>query len=397
MIICGNTLEVLKTLDSESIDCCITSPPYWSLRDYQTEPIIWDGKKDCVHEWGSKNVTLQHKEGETNPGKEAWYKDKGASSDKGNQFCPRCNAWKGSLGLEPTFKLYLEHLFQIFDEVKRVLKKTGTCFVNIGDTYGGINSRASNGNGGRAGFGNKREGTFKRGTGKSLIGIPERFAIGMTDRGWIRRNAIIWHKLNCMPQSCKDRFTVDFECVYFFTKSRKYYFEQQFEPLAISTLPRMSRGISKKNKWVNGADGQTPHGLSQPRPNVRKMHGTRYGGNGKGLHSHSGYYDYDGTPRFNPQGRNKRAVWAIPTAPFSGAHFAVFPEALVEPMIKAGCPKDGLVLDPFMGSGTVGVVAKKLGRNELGIELNPEYVAMAEKRINKVAVNEELLVMSKVS
>ena len=126
-IIQGHTLSVLQTLPSEIVNCTVTSPPYWGLRDYGIEPVIWDGVEGCEHEWGNEIITLKHKSGETNPGKEGWFKDKGASNDKGNCFCLKCNAWRGSLGLEPTFELYIKHLCDIFDEVKRVLRKDGTC------------------------------------------------------------------------------------------------------------------------------------------------------------------------------------------------------------------------------------------------------------------------------
>lgn len=127
IIILGHALNILPTLPPESFNCVVTSPPYWGLRDYGVEPVIWDEDKYCKHKWGDKTITLKHKSGETNPGKESWFKDKGASDDKGNCFCLRCNAWRGSLGLEPTFELYVKHLCDIFDEVKRVLRKDGTC------------------------------------------------------------------------------------------------------------------------------------------------------------------------------------------------------------------------------------------------------------------------------
>src|SRR3990167_4892536 len=163
----------LRQLDDGSVDCVVTSPPYWSLRDYGIEPQLWGGKSDCEHEW----------------------------QDCGNGYtCARCGAWKGCLGLEPTVDIYLEHLLDIFDEVKRVLKPTGTCWVNLGDNY----------------------------TDKSLNMVPYRFALGMQQRGWILRNIIVWAKSNCMPSSIKDRCTVDFEPMFFFVKSPRYYFKPQF-------------------------------------------------------------------------------------------------------------------------------------------------------------------------
>jgi len=167
----------------------------------------------------------------------------------------------------------------------------------------------------------------------------------MTDAGWILRNEIVWYKRNCMPSSAKDRFTVDFEKVFFFTKSKKYWFEQQFEP---HTAP-----------------------LGKPRAFAKKGNNDR---NDTGR-------VYDPEKDTSLKGRNKRCVWDVTTKPFKGAHFAVFPEALVEPMLSAGCPVGGTVLDPFAGAGTVGLVADRQEKDFIGIELNPEYCDMAEERI----------------
>jgi DNA modification methylase len=348
---------------------------------------------------------------------------------------------EGQLGKEKTPQEYIQNLMKIFDECKRVLKKTGSCWVNIGDTYSGGN-RAVGGSDIKnfdPKYPNKNKNNFAPNRmgmdipDKSLIGIPERFVIAMTDSNWIRRNTIIWHKSNCMPSSAKDRFTVDFEYFYFFTKQPKYYFETQYEPLSIETIKRYQRGVSETNKWVNGPDGQTKHTMNQPR-------------------------QHDKT-REHPQkdiGRIKRCVWTINTRPYRDAHFAVFPEKLVETPIRACCPLEicnkcgkprikqfksllgygekssntkaddksahnmarlaerrqyyrslgyestpyvengysscncnagfhsGTILDPFMGAGTTAVVAKKLGRNFVGIELNEEYIAISEKRIGKL-------------
>ena len=263
----GNCLEVLKTFPNECIDMIITSPPYYALRDYGVD---------------------------------------------------------GQLGMELTFQEYITKLCDIFDEVKRVLKEDGTCWVVIGDSYGGT---ADKGNyvdpKNPLGRNAQSESLTKNVTPKCSLQIPSRFAIEMTNRGWILRNELIWHKSNAMPSSVKDRFTVDYEKIFFFSKSKKYYFEQQKEPTK----------------------------------------------------------DLD---------RNMRCVWEINTQPFSGSHFATFPEKLVETPIKAGTKKGGIVLDIFIGSGTTGVVAKKLGRNYIGIELNEKYVEMAERRISKVYYQERM-------
>lgn len=334
-IITGDALDILQAMESESVDCVITSPPYYALRDYGV---------------------------------------------------------KGQLGLEPTHWDYLVHLQQVFDEVHRVLKKTGTCWVNLGDTYGG----SGKGYGGRTDpkFGEGRPrtlaptntrnkaagGLYRNEETKSLLQIPARFAINMTDRKWLLRNKIIWHKPNAMPQSVKDRFTVDFEEILFFTKSKRYYFEQQLEPLASSTLPRYGRGVSAQAKYGKG--GTAAGAISQPRPNI-KTKDNRMAGGADSMQGHSGYFKKDGTALFNPAGKNKRTVWSIPTQSYKEAHFATYPEKLVRTMLLAGCPKDGIVLDPFMGSGTTLAVAAQEGREGVGIELNAAYVTMAKKRIRK--------------
>lgn len=275
-----NCLTGLKKLPDNSVDCCITSPPYWGLRDYGHEE---------------------------------------------------------QLGSEKHFKDFVNNLCNVFDEIKRVLKDTGTCFVNLGDTYNGYKA------------GNSKTEL----PNKSLCMIPERFGIEMIDRGWTLRNQIIWHKPNQMPQSATDRFTVDFEKIFFFTKSSiGYYFEQQLEPY---TKPLDRWGGTDlepdgKSEWDEGT-GQTSYRKRNMRP--------------------------------NPDGKNMRTVWSINTEPNSEAHFATYPQRLVERMIKAGCPENGVVIDPFFGSGTTGIYARKANRNFIGFELNPEYAKIAENRLFK--------------
>lgn len=313
-IICGDSFNTLKTLPDASIDCVVTSPPYWALRQYGTNPVTWD------------------------------------------------DGWQGELGAEPDFNLYIKHLCDIFDETKRVLKNTGTCWVNLGDTYGGSClglSHAKQTKGKNSllpdDLSYLPKVAHSRGKfDKSLLLIPFRFAIEMINRGWIMRNVIIWQKPNSMPHSVKDRFTVDFEYLFFFVKNKKYYFEQQFEPITESTKQRAkSKANEGKSRFYQGI-------------------------------SKANYEKFQQRVLYDPtyKGRNKRTVWNIATSAFRGAHFAIYPPKLIEIPIKAGCPENGMVLDPFMGSGTTAVVTKKLNRNWIGIELNPEYVKMAEERIN---------------
>lgn len=353
MIIQGDCLTELKKLDGESINCCVTSPPYWALRDYGTA--VWEGgSENCEHRVGR---ATRGGLSDLQKGNHGGFGDEAIRT---GQCCPHCGAKRidKQLGLEPTFQEYINKLCDIFDEVKRVLRKDGTCWVNLGDSY---NSHGETGRkdkhkyGGISKVEHLHAGGVKNYPAKCLCQIPQRFSIEMCNRGWILRNILIWHKPNCMPSSVKDRFTVDFEYIFFFVKNKKYWFETQREPHLTkpveNTMSRAERKANTDNNRESAFMGNAPQG-------------------------------FDGKPMgYSKQGRNKRAVWKITTKPFKGAHFAVFPEELIETPIKAGCPKGGTVLDPFCGSGTTGLVAKKQGKEFIGLELNPEYIEMAEKRI----------------
>jgi len=348
-LIHGDCLNVLKKIESESINCVITSPPYWNLRDYQTD--LWEGGNiDCDHKIPINEVDPKNPQGTSH----------NVRFIKEN--CYKCGAKRidKQIGLESDFRTYIINLCDIFDEIKRILKKDGTCFVNLGDTY---MNNSSYSNSGRQGYGNDKIGMIykkdNKVSEKSLCCIPDRFKIEMVDRGWICRNEIIWKKPNSMPSSVKDRFTCDFEKIFFFTKSKKYWFKQQLEPY-----------VKQINRWGG---------------NKLKSNGKSDWDNGTGQNT----YRYRNL-RTNDNGRNKRCVWSIPTRPFKGQHFATFPELLIDPILKAGCPEDGIVLDCFFGAGTTGVVAKKQNKRCIGIELNKEYIKIAEKRIKNTQVQEEL-------
>ena len=323
-ILQGDSLTRLKDIDSESINCIVTSPPYWALRDYKTE---------------------------------------------------------GQIGIEKTIDEYINNLIKVFDECKRVLKKTGTCWVVLGDTYAGTGHKGDykdpkyeNGrNGQEIALNNKIEGIKD----KSLCMIPQRFAIRMVDYGWICRCIPIWQKPNCMPSSAKDRFTVDYEFIHFFTKSQKYYFKTQYEPLSPVT-------IEEVKKFYNGKGRKDYEGNKVQNPsNVKRSIIKKFAPIGGVKHvgeSNATYSDNEYNPNIEI-GRIKRCIWSIPTKPFPDAHFAVFPEELVKQCISAGCPEDGIVLDCFMGSGTTALVALKNNRKFMGIELNEDYIKIANKRI----------------
>lgn len=208
---------------------------------------------------------------------------------------------------------------------------------------------------------------------KQEIGIPFFVRQALMEDGWICRQTIIWHKLNPMPESVKDRCTKAHEYIFLLAKSQKYYFDKNAisEPAKQCSIDRLQRAVSNKNKWLNGPDGQTKHTMNQPRENYKHLKGKapeRFGG---ADHLVAPWKD----------NVNKRSVWTITTKPFKGAHFATFPEDLILPCVLAGCPKGGTILDPFSGAGTTGVVAKKNFREFIGIELNPKYVEISKKRI----------------
>ena len=283
------------------------------------------------------------------------------------EICGKCGAKRvdRQLGLEPTFQEYINKLCDIFDEVKRVLKKEGTCWVNIGDTYSrgqrkkdGVNHSLTK---------NKevhiepKLNPDYRISDKCLIQIPSRFAIEMTNRGWILRNEIIWYKPNCMPSSADDRFTVDFEKIFFFVKNKKYYFEQQTEPMAEVSINRAKKFIENNEQY---------------NPEIHKTDKNNKAQSSMDVLSRYAIMDMS-------KGRNKRTVWKIPPKGYKDAHFAIFPKELVVTPIKAGCPPKGIVLDIFMGSGTTAEVARYLSRIYVGIELNPEYIKLCNKRLKQ--------------
>lgn len=463
----GNALEVLKTLPEASVHVAVTSPPYWSLRDYGVLSSVWGGAADCEHVWGEEErgrrkdmLAKSESESESRIGTD---ERQGIGPLSGGHFCVRCEAWLGCLGLEPTPALYVEHIAMVFDEVFRVLRDDGTCWLNLGDCYasGGRVGPVPPDTGDTSGLqGSRRHQNESRAAGqrigsrssfrrdrlprgdvahkiapgikpKDLIGIPWMVAFALRDRGWYLRSDVIWSKRNPMPESTRDRPTKSHEYLFLLAKSEDYFYDAH----AIRETDQ-GRDSGNKRRFI-AKDGERSR-----------------------LNTHLG----SSVPWKSGAGRNRRSVWTLSTQPFPGAHFATFPKKLVEPCILAstsehGCCSichapfarivkrgdpitdqkaiagadaqgeyrgkatktysgtgaqdpsavkarilDGMreritvgwkptcrhtlrdiepctVLDPFAGSGTCGLVAQEHGRNFIGIELNPDYVVMAEKRI----------------
>ena len=305
-ILQSDSLVALRQLPNDSVQCCVTSPPYYGLRDYEIE---------------------------------------------------------GQIGREDTPALYIERLTEVFHEVRRVLRPDGTLWLNISDTYGNTNSKSnhidsikSKGYTQLQSAHNHKEQCYKS---KDLIGIPWLLAFALRNDGWYLRNDIIWYKANPMPESVRDRCSRTYEHIFLLAKSRKYYYNAAAiaEPIAASTAARMKRGCSEKHKYVKGTPGQSMQKINMPR-----LAGAI-------------------TDELIPVARNKRDVWEINTVPYRGSHFASFPPKLVETCILAGCPVDGIVLDPFFGTGTTGYVAKQLERQYIGIEIKGEYCRLANERM----------------
>ena len=357
----GDCLSILKTLPDNSINCCVTSPPYYALRDYGTgEWVGGDPNSDHVANPSATKVF-------GNPEFNCDSREQTKTAGYYKTVCPKCGAVRldSQIGLEETPQQYIEKLTAVFAEVYRVLTDDGTCWVNLGDTYAG------SGGGRGTGYHDARTDVVQSGNKgfndmtfapkitnlaglkpKELIGIPWMFAFAQRETGWYLRQDIIWSKPNPMPESVKDRFTKSHEYIFLLTKSGNYYFDHE----AVQETADPKNALRYNSPFNVGA---------------KEVVG---GGRPFGASNTPGMKEYTGK-------RNKRSVWNVVPSHYKEAHFATFPEELVYPMIMAGCPKDGIVLDPFMGSGTVAVVAKQNHRNYVGCELNDEYIKMAENRL----------------
>ena len=316
----GDTPSVLREMASESVDCIITSPPYYGLRDY----------------------------GES-----------------------------GQIGLEETPEEYIEKLVDVFREARRVLKNDGTLWLNLGDSYSGSGKGPD---GKRSVITNHAAGVAKPYTGlppKNLIGIPWRVALALQADGWILRQDIIWNKPNPMPESVTDRCTKSHEYIFLFARSPRYYFDGEAikEPVAESSIKRLAQNIEEQagSDRVPGREKPMKAVIGRANKGYNKDAFNHPQSEQRGISSNFGDFIF----------RNKRSVWTVTTKPFKFAHFAVFPPDLIEPMVRAGCPVGGTVMDVFMGSGTTALVAKRLNRKYIGIELNHAYIAIAKDRLRQ--------------
>ena len=371
----GNVLEKIKLIPDNSIDCIVTSCPYYGLRKYKAPDVIFGGDPACEHEWITQSVGLLHENRNNLTGtQEEVHNASGVAFIKKYDNlnagkCSKCGAWKGQLGLEPDYRLYLDHLLMVTAELKRVLKPTGTLWWNMGDSYAGSNQGSG--------------ATHKSPHGiqdvnmpsKSLMQLPTRFAIRMADeQGWILRNTLIWHKRNHMPSSVKDRLSNGYEFIFFFTKQKHYFFNLDAirVPNKVMGVTDMRPPVLRQKLYPNSSYNKSddPH-LAQFKTKQDIMAHNRIGTYSDPLH----------TKPFNPLGKNPGDILELTTQPFKGAHFAVFPPKLPEFCIKAGSPENGVVLDPFAGSGTTMLVAKQLGRSAIGIEISSEYAELIKKRL----------------
>lgn len=379
----GHCPEVLSTLPDNIVNCCVTSPPYYGLRNYGTDPVYFPEVRYRLFNFMPEIVVPEM----------------------------TCN-----LGLEDSPEAFVGHIVYIFRQVYRVLKNDGTLWLNFGDSYWGGKGASSQAystamvgkrstiNAAQhqiAGKGETRptDGKHDSIKPKDLIGIPWMIAFALRSDDWYLRQDIIWHKPNPMPESVTDRCTKSHEYIFLLSKSKNYYFDAEAIRTQVkdSTVQRMMQQIEdqKGSERVPGKTngtmkdvwpGRTPkNGVDIKGGN----HGSELGikayshrGTGdKKLTGHSGNYDSNGDLIGNGMA-NKKSVWTVTTKPFKDAHFATFPEDLIVDCIKAGCPEGGIVLDPFGGSMTTAATAKKLNRNYISVELNHKYIVIGEKRFH---------------
>jgi len=366
----GEALETLRKLPDNLANTCVTSPPYFGLRDYGTAEWI-GGDDNCDH--NPQVADGGQRSDRTVPlGRGGMYKD----------VCLKCGATRedNQVGLEDTPELYVERLVDIFREVKRVLKDDGTLWLNLGDSYANTGGKSQPQPDSSGGVGNKKLGTRgKQGSSasyggvertntvgnglkpKDLIGIPWMVAFALRADGWYLRQDIIWHKPNPMPESVTDRCTKAHEYIFLLSKNKKYYYDN--ESIKEDAKPDGKKDTRMKDSKKYSDDNYMPNNSG---PTMASSGHERW------------QYDENGVAK-----KNKRSVWTVATKPFTGSHFATFPKALIEPCVLAGCPKGGVVLDIFSGASTTWLVAEDHFRKFVGIELGDHNCEISKNRIEE--------------
>lgn len=392
-IITGDCRDVMRDLIARGVkvQCVVTSPPYWGLRDYGIPPSVWGGDPVCAHEWGEEMKV--HKGGGAPAGQMAnrsVAQAQGAAQNyRAGQFCAKCPAWLGCLGLEPDYRMFVRHMVEVFDLARDLLADDGTLWMNLGDSYNaGTNTGRTTTQAGKHGYWenpaiNMRINAVGLKT-KDLCLMPARVAIALQDSGWWIRSDIIWHKPNPMPESITDRPTKSHEYLFLCAKSERYYYDADAikETASPDTYARYARGRSDNHKYADGGPGDQTIAKSFEHMRSPGVH-PKAAPPGSGVKANE---SFSAAIKDVVEDRNKRSVWTIPTQPYSEAHFATFPEALVEPCVLAGSRIGDIVFDPFMGSGTVAQVAQRLGRQYLGCDLNPKNETLQAGRLRQSAM-----------
>ena len=457
----GNSLDVLKSMVSESVDVCVTSPPYWGLRDYGTAD--WQGgDADCDHK-GKPFATKANVNKNTNGSNDT---KNAADREFYKETCPKCGAVRvdSQLGLEKTPEEYVANMVALFREVRRVLKADGVLWLNLGDSYFGSNcgygdTRKNNSVSIPEVYGSCKKPQASQGKPKDLVGIPWRVAFALQADGWYLRQDIIWHKPNPMPESVRDRCTKSHEYIFMLTKSAKYYFDSDAIKENANTAPHKMGGKqtckdrndgnrqdviigdgyrNKRSVWTVDSKFESIDIEAEHRQGMHKERGSgivekrnlpdktvfidtirkhftlnqlvELTGEPKTLIEHwfrrdecfsyptkeawekvntdlfpellEVWFESDAIDKNNSGYRNKRSVWTVSTKPYKEAHFATYPPDLILPCILTSKP-NAVILDPFFGSGTTGLVAVQNGRKYIGIDLNKDYCEIAVNRISK--------------